>query len=272
MDELFPSVEARIRSMKNRKSEEFARKKGNNLCPTEDVPMGSAVMIWDPVLHNKNESPYTGPYILDEQVSEGRFILKDPATGEPLKKHYTLDQLKICRLATLEMKDMESYPVDYIVDHKLEDGKHVYKVKWVGFNEESDQWLEAGRIDPIPIRDYHNRATRMIRTAKDEQERVVKRNLEKRVVEEKSTLDLTLAPPKERERQNTTTAASASWRHEHIDKSVSTRKKDPSQAEVEESKEESIAGAKEVMKRKPTESLRETGDVYKKTYRSNLRK
>ena len=47
---------------------------------------------------------------------------------------------------------MESCLVDYIVDHKVGKGKHVYEVKWVGFNE----WLEAGRMEPMPIRDFHN--------------------------------------------------------------------------------------------------------------------
>ena len=118
-DELFPSVEARTQIIWSTVGVKNLSRKRRICAQKKKFQRDSAVhvMIWDP-----------------ESIHFGRASVREKVhieSSQPLKKHYIMDQLKICRLATMEMKDMESYPVDYIVDHKVEDGRHVYKVKWV---------------------------------------------------------------------------------------------------------------------------------------------
>ena len=185
MNELFPAVLDHDKALKFRNAEAFRRKNAPRMFPADAIRIGTPVMVWDQEMHNKNLSPYVGPYLLHEGSQEGRFKLFDPATQNYFHREATLDQLKICKLASIPEKDLESYHVDFVMDHRMEQGRHVYKVRFVGFNEESDQWLTAERIDPIPIRDYQNRLSRLTRTSGVEQEKVVASNLKKRTAEER---------------------------------------------------------------------------------------
>ena len=186
MHELFPSVRSREAALKFRNSEAFKQRKEGRVFPSDQIRMGTVVMVWDARSHNKNESPYIGPYLLEEGTQEGRYKLRDPATDKMYHREVTLDQLKICKMATLPQDDREAYDVDFVLDHQFEKGtgRHMYRVRFAGFNEASDQFLPAEDVAPEAIRTYNQRITRLHRTSQEDQMKEIQQHLEKRSMSE----------------------------------------------------------------------------------------
>ena len=247
MSELFPTLANREAALKYRHAEAFRKRKEGRIFPHDSIDIGTAVMVWDAEMHNKNLSPYLGPFILSYGTKQGRYFLTDPVTNIKYHREVTLDQLKVCKLATLPKEDIESYDVDFILDHRKEAGKNQYKVRFLGFNSESDEWLPAERIEPLSIRNFHNTVQKVRRTAEAEQEKVISSELKKRT---STNLDdaTTVIPETE---SLTTTSSTQS-------KSISLelgKRKNPD------------ANVRCIEKRRPTKET----DIYKKTYVINPR-
>ena len=123
----------------------------------------------------------------------------------------------------------------------------------------------AGRIDPIPIRDFHNRATRMRRTAKEEQDKVVQRNLSKRMEEEKEEREETepdLGNSESEDSGSYDKPALASWSGEHADKASKEEKDAAMEVDIVEKGTPGKGGKKRASKR-----LQSQEDIYRKVYK-----
>jgi transposase InsO family protein len=162
---IYPAINERVKGKQEvyRKKVDALRKK---IIKDELVP-GSLVMIKDPIyLLNPSTRPtaeplFIGPYSIVRRTLYGPYILRDD-TGELYPRQVPIDQMKVLYTPSLiapeERKggDTDIYDVDYIMNHKEEDGEYLYHVKWKGYDKKDSTWEPEQNInDPQSIERYY---------------------------------------------------------------------------------------------------------------------
>ena len=122
---------------------------------------------WDPV--------YEGPYEVVEQHRGGAYTLKD-LTGEIMSTKRTIDMLKVIPSlpmavpsgegesdnvnnsdsgvsVTNQRTEQNHFQVENILKHKLDKktNNYVYFVKWLGFNEVENSWVNAEDFNDVNV-------------------------------------------------------------------------------------------------------------------------
>jgi hypothetical protein len=119
------------------------------------IPVGSTVMLLDPVRKNKFEPKYVGPYNVIRRSHNGNYVLKD-MTGDILDRHVPADQLKlISKKEKNKNKSGQVYEIESIINHKGEPGSYEYLVKWKGYDVTESSWEPQNNfLDDSLIRSY----------------------------------------------------------------------------------------------------------------------
>ena len=129
------------------KKQSAMRKKLDALRKTvtkKEVTPGTIVMIKDPTylahpsLRPSTQPEWIGPYTVVRRTLYGPYILRDD-TGMIYHRFVNFDQMKIVFSADKipaerEEEEENTYEVDYVVDHREENGVYKYKVKWKGYD------------------------------------------------------------------------------------------------------------------------------------------
>ena len=64
MSELFPTLANREAALKYRHAEAFRKRKEGRIFPHDSIDIGTAVMVWDAEMHNKNLSISRSLYLV----------------------------------------------------------------------------------------------------------------------------------------------------------------------------------------------------------------
>ena len=110
---------------------------------------------------------YIGPYTVVKRTLHGPYLLRDD-TGAIYHRHVPIDQMKVVYTNNFidntqplykendDDDESDVYVVDYIMNHKEEDGQFHYLVKWKGYDEKEATWEPEDHInDPQPIERYY---------------------------------------------------------------------------------------------------------------------
>jgi hypothetical protein len=160
---LFPSHAEKQQAIRTKANASAAK----NHLPARPLAPGTVAMLFDP--HHRStklEPPYIGPYVVVSQAMPHVYWLRGK-DGSILRRPVPVDQLKV--LPDLKPEDVlgtsahkwlgfSSAPADqplpsdqYIVEKLLarrrRSGRLQYKVRWLGFNEDDDEWVDAADID-----------------------------------------------------------------------------------------------------------------------------
>ena len=129
--------------------------KHRRILKEKSFPIGSVVMLIDPVRRDKFEPKYVGPYTIVRRAHNGAYVLKD-ATGDILDRHVPPDQLKlISRSVRGNIKRNTIYEVEKILEHRGEPGHYEYWVKWKNYDDSQNTWEKASNfLDDTCIRNY----------------------------------------------------------------------------------------------------------------------
>ena len=164
-----PSISKLILDSKLQSTEKLDAKR--RLLPRNAFPVGSSVMIKDPVFLSKHsrigkrDAPYIGPYIVVRRDRNGNFILKDMDEVQ-LDRHVPPDQMKpLSSDSAAAVDDIQT--VELVINHRGEPGQFEYLVKWKKLPVEESSWVPAHDfLDTQCIRDYWTRVDSM--SSKDE--------------------------------------------------------------------------------------------------------
>ena len=105
------------------------------------------------------EPEWIGPYSVLRRTLYGPYILRSD-TGDIYDRRVPFDQMKVLYSPTsipADRKDEEekTYEVDYIMDHREDDGVYQFKVKWKGYDAKQATWVtEEAFNDPQPVERY----------------------------------------------------------------------------------------------------------------------
>jgi hypothetical protein len=150
---IYPAISDRIQSGKDKLVQTL--NKNRRLLSPQSFPIGSTVMLIDPVRENKFEPKYIGPYIIVRRARNGGYVLKD-ATGDLLDRHVPADKLKLVS-KTKRKKDEEKpvYVVNKILAHRGSPGAYEYFVDWKDYSAEDRSWVHASNfLDDTIIKEY----------------------------------------------------------------------------------------------------------------------
>jgi hypothetical protein len=150
---IYPAINQRV--LKNKDQMIQTLNKHRRTLLSDKVPVGSTVMLKDPLRKDKFEPTYVGPYTVVRRSHNGQYVLRD-ATGDILDRHVPADQLKlISRKARPKDKLNQIYEVSEILDHKGTPGQYEYKVLWKGYDISESSWEPAESfLDDSTIRAY----------------------------------------------------------------------------------------------------------------------
>lgn len=150
---IYPSIGKRILDNKDKMIK--AINKHRRVLLGEKIPVGSIVMLKDPIRRDKFEPKYIGPYTVIRRSHNGQFVLKD-ATGDLLDRHVPMDQLKlISKKARSKDNANEVFEVNTILDHRGEPGTYEYLVSWKNYDSSHNTWEPSTNfLDDTVIRNY----------------------------------------------------------------------------------------------------------------------
>jgi len=153
---IYPAVSERIQSGKNKMTQNL-NKLRKQILPNS-IPAGSTVMIIDQHRKDKFEPKYIGPYTTVRRAHHGGYVLRD-STGDILDRHIPADQIKlVSKSKRIIDKDLPSYEVGSIVDHRGQPGAYEYLVDWKGYADEERTWESQSMFnDDTCIRNYWRR-------------------------------------------------------------------------------------------------------------------
>jgi hypothetical protein len=180
LSELFPAVAEKEKIMKDREAEAFKQKKGVLMLDPGALAVGTHVMLWDEIRASKNEPPYVGPYSITHVQANGNYLLKDVATNHMYHREVKLDRLKVCQVASMDVNNEEEnsgFPLDFIMAHRVKNGKHQYKVRFAGWNPTSDEWLYAENVEQAAIRKFYAVSDKIKRSSQKVVEDEISRHL-----------------------------------------------------------------------------------------------
>jgi len=138
-DLVFPAI--------SKKSKETQRKMVDRFNSTHlimDFPIGSFVMVRDPIHSGALDPKYEGPFKVIRRTTHGTYTLMDK-TNSTIPRNFAPEQLKLVTQALDGPDDSEDhYEIEAILSHNRTDGGEIlYKVKWKGYDEISDIPYEA---------------------------------------------------------------------------------------------------------------------------------
>jgi len=109
-------------------------------------------MFKDPYKKNKWEPTWVGPFIVSG-VDGNQYEITDLANN--LKKHkVSSDMLKLID-GSSNVTAEERFIVDHIVEHKQQNDKPVYRVRWKDYSADDDTWEPEEAFDDVAtIRNY----------------------------------------------------------------------------------------------------------------------
>jgi transposase InsO family protein len=148
----------------------------------KSVAPGTKVYVRDALRKTKWEPAYEGPFTVVRQVKGGAYVLKD-MTGDEIDRRFTIDMIRPVSIGRLtpggveeteesigisEFMDEEvilnrnvlaeearespkSYEVEEILDHEKDGKTCKYFVKWKGYDEENNSWVQENEFDDEPI-------------------------------------------------------------------------------------------------------------------------
>ena len=138
----------------NKKNEMIKRLDKTRRVITEKAfPVGSIVMLRDPMRSTKFEPKYVGPYTIVRRTRNGNLSLRDE-TGDILDRNVPPDQLKMIRKKPNE-SDLETavYEVQSIEGHRGSPNNYEYLTKWKNYSQRT--WEPATSFrDTALINDY----------------------------------------------------------------------------------------------------------------------
>lgn len=110
-----------------------------------------------PAPAGKFEPIYKGPYkVANHNPDRTSYVLKT-YDGQILPRNYPPQQLKPIKVLE-DIPADEIYDVEAIVDHKPYKNNFLYRVRWVGYDQEDDTWEPPEHFsDPSPITKYWQR-------------------------------------------------------------------------------------------------------------------
>jgi hypothetical protein len=160
---ILPSISDRISSKQSgmKKKLDALRKK----VTADELKPGTLVMIKDPqYLLNPHVRPssqpeWIGPYTVVRRTLYGPYTLRND-TGDVYDRSVPFDQMKVLYSPTsipAERKEDEenTYEVDYIMEHREENGEYYYKIKWKGYDAKDATWITEDKFnDPQPVERY----------------------------------------------------------------------------------------------------------------------
>ena len=133
---LYPAIQQRVSSKTSKMNKNW--NENHNLI---NIKSGDIVMIKITTNLSKLKPPYVGPYEVIRITRGGSVVLKS-ATGL-LSRNYSPSQLK--RVCASELTN--KFYVEKIVDDKDSENGKLYRVRWVGYQENEDTWEPISSFD-----------------------------------------------------------------------------------------------------------------------------
>lgn len=129
---------------------------------TEDYPIGTAVMLQDPLRSSSSDPSYTGPFKIHGVTRNHNYTLIDKMNG--VSKPYPIHRLKLAGGDPIVVeKDVNNvFEIQAIINHKIDPtkkNKYLYLVQWKGDTDpEGNTWEPVDSFNSkAPIKDYWSR-------------------------------------------------------------------------------------------------------------------
>lgn len=159
---LFPAIRQRV-AAKNAKLNSHFNSTHTQL--SRRIPIGTLVAIRDVDRTSKNEPTMLSPFTIHSYASDGSYLVKD-SLGTILKRSVPAHDIR--PLYQARPPDCEEdYYLDYIKDHKIVNGRDKYYVKWSGYSDDFNSWVDVTGIrNPTSILEFQARHSKIPRTHK----------------------------------------------------------------------------------------------------------
>ena len=126
-------------------------------------PDGAIVMLKQNTRKSKMEPKYIGPFKILRLTQGNTYVLQD-LMGDVYPKNVPAWRLKmVSNDENDEFLDNDEYEIEAIINHKGTPGNYTYKVKWKGYPESDNSWINASDINaPRLVHDYWARVGKAI--------------------------------------------------------------------------------------------------------------
>jgi hypothetical protein len=172
---VFPAINERTQRLVEEQSRRFNQK--HYLI---DIPINSPVMVKLPNRTTKLAPLYEGPYIVVRKTRGGSYVLKDE-TNELLHREYVPSELKMVSIDETFLEE-EFFEVAEIRDHRDTFNGREYLVKWVGYGERENSWLQASAFSsPTPIKKYWDKMRELKKLEQERKAKLVVERSDKRI-------------------------------------------------------------------------------------------
>lgn len=156
-DIIIPALREKIESTQLKDHDYFMKTKRI----VQPYPVNSLVMIQNVTRRSKTDPRYLGPYKVKAITKGGSYTLESTATGALLPRAVSTSQLKlISKEDVLPENDPDMhFEVLAVTDHRGDADEREYRVKWRGFEDDSeDTWEKIDSFDSLkPIKTYLKR-------------------------------------------------------------------------------------------------------------------
>ena len=124
----------------------------------ENFVQGDLVMVKTLGMKSKLTRKYHGPYEVQSTTKNGNYFLRN-MKGNLLKRAYPPEHLK--KVEAKAKVEETFYEVEEIEDHRVNQGKLEYLVKWKGYDRSENTWeREDNFVETECLDDYWNKLTR----------------------------------------------------------------------------------------------------------------
>lgn len=144
---IYPAINDRSSSSASKAAAAFAKKHRHKIS-SDPFPVGSFVMVKDPLSKSKTDPPYIGPFKVLHRTRGGSYQLLD-TDNNMFSRATTPSQMKIVRKNPID--DETSYVVDKILFHRGSATRREYYVKWKHFDPSFNSWVQATDFDDLDI-------------------------------------------------------------------------------------------------------------------------
>jgi transposase InsO family protein len=147
---VYPAVYEKVAKHLDDRQLKFLR---NNRVVTEDLLPGTPVMIRRERRSAKDEPRYEGPVMVTRRKASGNYELKGSDGSTYVQP---LAHLKVVSQAIINYQPGTVAAVEKILDHKVEDGKDLYFVKWEKLSANLNSWVKHADFNASgKIADFH---------------------------------------------------------------------------------------------------------------------
>lgn len=157
LQHVYPTIKQQVRAKRRRQADRFD---STHAITTESLKPGQKCLIVDEKRNSKWDPNWVGPFVIQSVTNTGSYILQN-FDGTLIQR--ARSQIK--PFVESEHDDRQSYQVERILSHQGSGPNTKYLVKWKGYSDAFNSWVDSSDFDDFSLVSHYHRALDVAGTA-----------------------------------------------------------------------------------------------------------